>query len=138
MDNLGWGLQITALGMGLVFTLLAVLWGILVLVLKLDGAPAQSGPGDAAGATPSAALPAAAVDAAAESASAPDEPAVPDPARDPALLAAIGAAVLAHRAFRRNEAAPAMRSHWPGSLLHASRWVSSGRLRQNRTFHKGR
>lgn len=129
MDNLGWGLQITALGMGLVFSLLAVLWGLLVLVLKLDGPPVQPAAVDAAGA-------AAAVDA--EALPATPEPAVPDPARDPALLAAIGAAVLAHRALRRSEAAPGMRTHWPGSLLHASRWVSSGRLRQNRTFHKGR
>jgi Na+-transporting methylmalonyl-CoA/oxaloacetate decarboxylase gamma subunit len=133
MDNLGWGLQITALGMGLVFSLLAVLWGLLVLVLKLDGPPVQPAAFDAAGAAP-AALPAADADAP----PAPPEPAVPDPARDPALLAAIGAAVLAHRALRRSEAAPGMRTHWPGSLLHASRWVSSGRLRQNRTFHKGR
>ena len=37
MDNLAWGLQITALGMGLVFALLALLWGLLTLVLKFDG-----------------------------------------------------------------------------------------------------
>ena len=36
MDNLGWGLQITVLGMGLVFALLALLWGLLDLVLRFD------------------------------------------------------------------------------------------------------
>ena len=38
MDNLGWGLQMTVLGMGLVFGLLAALWGVLTLVLRLDRA----------------------------------------------------------------------------------------------------
>jgi Na+-transporting methylmalonyl-CoA/oxaloacetate decarboxylase gamma subunit len=42
MENLGWGLQMTVLGMGLVFALLALLWGLLTLVLKLDPAPVES------------------------------------------------------------------------------------------------
>jgi hypothetical protein len=46
--------------------------------------------------------------------------------------------VATHAALQRKEAAPEMRAHWPGSLLHASRWVASGRLRQNRTFRRGR
>jgi hypothetical protein len=50
---------------------------------------------------------------------------------DPDLLAAITVAVVTHRATRRREAAPAMRSYWPGSLLYASRWVAAGRARQN-------
>ena len=36
MENLGWGLQMTVLGMGLVFALLALLWLLLTVVLKLD------------------------------------------------------------------------------------------------------
>ena len=36
MENLGWGLQMMALGMGLVFGLLALLWGLLTLVLKFE------------------------------------------------------------------------------------------------------
>ena len=36
MENLGWGLQMTVLGMGLVFALLALLWALLTLVLVLD------------------------------------------------------------------------------------------------------
>ena len=34
MDNLIWGLQMTVLGMGLVFGLLALLWGLLTLVQR--------------------------------------------------------------------------------------------------------
>lgn len=36
MGNLAWGLQITVLGMGLVFALLALLWVLLTLVRALD------------------------------------------------------------------------------------------------------
>jgi Na+-transporting methylmalonyl-CoA/oxaloacetate decarboxylase gamma subunit len=110
MNNLGWGLQISALGMGLVFGLLALLWGLLTLVLKFDAPPAT------------------APEAAAETA----------PALDPAVVAAITVAVLAHGAQRRAEAAPQMRIHWPGSLLHASRWVAAGRTRQNHSWQRGR
>jgi glutaconyl-CoA/methylmalonyl-CoA decarboxylase subunit delta len=112
MNNLGWGLQITALGMGLVFGLLALLWGLLTLVLKLD-VPAAAAPETPAEAAPATAL-------------------------DPALVAAITVAVLAHGAQRRAEAAPQTRMHWPGSLLHASRWVSAGRTRQNHSWQRGR
>jgi glutaconyl-CoA/methylmalonyl-CoA decarboxylase subunit delta len=112
MDNLGWGLQITALGMGLVFGLLAVLWGLLTLVQRLDrerqAAPAA--PGSSAGTSPAAA------------------------SGDADLVAAITAATLAHRALRRREAAPVMRSYLPGS--QASRWVGAGRTRQIQNWHR--
>jgi Na+-transporting methylmalonyl-CoA/oxaloacetate decarboxylase gamma subunit len=36
MEHLDWGLKMTVLGMGLVFALLALLWGLLVIVLALD------------------------------------------------------------------------------------------------------
>ena len=36
MDNLLWGLQTTVLGMGLVFGLLGLMWGLLTLALRLD------------------------------------------------------------------------------------------------------
>jgi Na+-transporting methylmalonyl-CoA/oxaloacetate decarboxylase gamma subunit len=39
MENLAWGLQMTVLGMGLVFLLLALLWGLLTLALALDRTP---------------------------------------------------------------------------------------------------
>ena len=56
---------------------------------------------------------------------------------DADLVAAIAVAALTHRAVRRREAAPVMRTYWPGSLLYASRWVTSGRARQNRTWQRG-
>jgi Na+-transporting methylmalonyl-CoA/oxaloacetate decarboxylase gamma subunit len=115
MDNFGWGLQITALGMGLVFGLLAVLWGLLTLVQRWD--------------RPAAPTPAPAVQVV-EAA-----PAV-EQGMDLAMVAAIVTAALAHRAHRRREAAPAMRSHWPGSQLYASRWVAVGRSRQNQSWQR--
>jgi len=114
MENLGWGLQITALGMGLVFGLLALLWGLLNVVLRFDREPAAP-PAQAQGTAQGAA-----------------------PGMDPDLVAAITVAVLTHEAVRRHEAAPAMRSYWPGSLLYASRWVASGRARQNRSWRRVR
>lgn len=112
MNNLGWGLQISALGMGLVFGLLALLWGLLTLVLEFDAPPAAAPEPEAAPVTAT--------------------------ALDPALVAAITLAVLAHGTQRRAEAAPQMRIHWPGSLLHASRWVAAGRTRQNHSWQRGR
>lgn len=116
MDNLGWGLQISALGMGLVFGLLALLWGLLTLVQRWD--------------RPAVAEPVAEAAPQAEAAPAADE------GLDPARVAAIVTAALAHRASLRREAAPAMRSRWPGSQLHASRWVAAGRARQNQSWQR--
>ncbi|MFO1414692.1 MAG: OadG family protein [Burkholderiales bacterium] len=115
MENLTWGLGITVVGMGLVFALLALMWGLLTLALRFD-------------------RPAAAVDEEEDTA-----PAVPAPAgMAPELVAAITIAVIAHAAARRREAAPAMRHYWPGSLLFASRWVDVGRARQNMSWRRGR
>lgn len=120
MENLGWGLHVSALGMGLVFGLLVLLWGLLALVMRLDR------PSPEATTAAGAARPATDADAAKER------------GMDDGLAAAILVAVLAHKAWRRQEAAPLMRSFWPGSLLYASRWVASGRMRQNRTWQRGR
>jgi Na+-transporting methylmalonyl-CoA/oxaloacetate decarboxylase gamma subunit len=133
MDNLGWGLQMTVLGMGLVFALLALLWGLLTLVLKFDPAPAE--PVSPQAATREAER----IAAVAGSAVGAQVPVVPTVnGMDADLVAAITIAVLRHKSVRRSEAAPAMRSYWPGSLLYASRWVASGRARQNRNWHRGR
>ena len=133
MDNLGWGLQITVLGMGIVFGLLALLWGVLTLVMRFD--------------RPAAAPSAAPSDTTARRRRA--KPAKAPPAGTPQLIAhrvdgmdadlvaAIVVATLAHSAKRRQEAAPAMRSYWPGSLLYASRWLASGRMRQNMSWRRG-
>jgi glutaconyl-CoA/methylmalonyl-CoA decarboxylase subunit delta len=121
VENLSWGLSMTAVGMGLVFAMLALLWGLLTLVLRLDrpAAPAPA-PQDAAASVP----------ASASLADAPDE-GIPQE-----VIAAITIATLAHVSARRREAAPLMRSYWPGSLLFASRWVATGRARQNRIWQR--
>jgi sodium pump decarboxylase gamma subunit len=129
MDNLIWGLEMTVLGMGLVFGLLTLLWGLLTIVQRLDTQPAAlvevpTGPAAAA--------------ETAETSEAP--PAVRTPASvqgmDAELVAAIVAATLAHRALRRREAAPVMRSYLPGSQLHVSRWVTTGRAMQTRHWSR--
>jgi len=122
VSNLGWGLQMTVLGMGLVFSVLVLLWGLLRFVLYLEDRGAAAA--DAA-ASP-----------AAEVASETDAVTASGDGMDPELVAAITAAVVAHRAVRRREAAPSMRTFWPGSLIHASRWVGSGRVRQTRSFQR--
>ncbi|MBK7791104.1 MAG: OadG family protein [Betaproteobacteria bacterium] len=128
MNNLGWGLQMTMLGMGLVFGLLALLWAMLVIVLRFDSEPAAVGAGE----TTADAAPAAV---------GPDAPATVATiasvnGMDADLVAAILVATLRHKEVRRAQAAPAMRSYWPGSLLYASRWVASGRSRQNHVWER--
>jgi Na+-transporting methylmalonyl-CoA/oxaloacetate decarboxylase gamma subunit len=131
MANLGWGLQISALGMGLVFGLLALLWGLLHLVLRFDRAPAEA----ASGGTPMAK--AERIAAVADDAIGAQVPVMPTVnGMDADLVAAIVVAALAHEAVGRREATPVMRSYWPGSLLYASRWVASGRMRQNGTWQR--
>ena len=115
------GLEVTVLGLTIVFGLLTAMWLLLSLALRLDGdaaAPQPPTPAAVAGSGP-VALPMGLrpLDGGAEP--------------EPALVAAIAVAVARHAAQRRREAAPAMRSYWPGSLLFASRWVAAGRMRQN-------
>lgn len=124
MENLAFGLQITVLGMGLVFGLLALLWGLLALAARLEPAPppaATAGDPAAAGGAPALLVTGQGADQ-----------------LPPEALAAIAAAVLAHAAHRRGQAAPEMRSHQPGSLLFASRWVAAGRARQTRGYQRER
>lgn len=124
------GVELTLYGMGLVFLLLAVLWGLIALLIRLDRPPA-------AGVEP-AALPSehrvhgrsggqGASEASASGAAAAD--------LDPELLAAVLIACRTHRMARRKQAAPEMRTHQPGSL--PSRWVGTGRTRQNRSWAPG-
>jgi glutaconyl-CoA/methylmalonyl-CoA decarboxylase subunit delta len=125
------GAELTLYGMGLVFLLLAVLWGLIALMIRLDRPPAAedavatsaeeaAGPAEAAGSLSSAAAVAATLDAT---------------ALDPDTLAAIVIACRAHRMTRRKQAAPEMRTHQPGS--QPSRWLGTGRTRQNRSWAPG-
>lgn len=117
-ENLMTGVNISILGMGLVFLLLALLWGLLTVLLRLDRKPppddiTESGPiGRPVAATPR--------------------------GMAPELFAAIGVAVLTHQSVLRKQAAPSMRSHWPGSILFASRWVSAGRHQQTQSWRPGK
>ena len=142
MDDLVFGLQVTILGMGIVFGLLTLLWA------AADARPAVRAPrrGPRGGRAPRPRgrrrrLPGPGGDVAPE-APAPASTVAPGSVRlvgapadlDPALVAAIGVVILRHTEMRRRQAAPAMRSYWPGSLLFASRWVASGRTRQTRSW----
>ena len=139
MDDLLFGLQVTVVGMGIVFGLLTVLWLLLTLVLRLEGrggpkeADASGGPKEAvAGSEPA---PIGDEPTAAPPPGAPAVRLVGAPADlEPGLVAAIGVVVLRHVETRRRQAAPAMRTNWPGSLLFASRWVAAGRGRQARSW----
>ncbi len=115
MDDLAFGLQTTALGMGIVFGVLVLLWLLLTLALRVE----RRSPAAVAPMTGSVRVTGA-------------------PDLDPALVAAITVAVLRHAEARRLQAAPAMRSYWPGSLLFASRWVAAGRTRQGQSWRRRR
>jgi sodium pump decarboxylase gamma subunit len=113
-ERLTTGLNISVLGMGLVFVLLALLWALLTVMLRLDRQAARE-PGEAVA------------------------PGRPDARKlvklPPELLSAITVAVFTHQAMLRKQAAPAMRSHWPGSILFASRWVAAGRHQQTQSWN---
>lgn len=134
MEHIGWGLQMTVLGMGLVFALLALLWVLLTLVLKLDKEPEVEV--SAQEATVEAERIAALADAAV-GAQTPEPPTVNGMPAD--LVAAILVATHKHRQTMRRQAAPLVRTVWPGSQLFASRWLATGRARQNNNWQpKGR
>jgi Na+-transporting methylmalonyl-CoA/oxaloacetate decarboxylase gamma subunit len=139
MSDLAFGLQITAWGMGLVFALLGLLWALLAIAgqfeIRAAARAAQQAPPAPAQAPPPAAEPARLIvaEGAALRVSGPGAGEL-----SPEATAAIAAAVIAHVANRRGQAAPEMRSYWPGSLLFASRWVVAGRTRQTRGYRRER
>lgn len=120
MDDLAFGLRTAAVGMAIVFGLLATLWLLLELALRIERGAALPAEGRRPAGTPG------------EGGSAAGTPPL-----DAARIAAIAVAVERHAEDRRREAAPAMRAYWPGSLLYASRWVAAGRTRQNRAWQRG-
>ncbi len=126
MTDLGFGLGITGIGMGLVFGVLALLWGALTLLGKLDLALGiERGAG--APSVDAAVAPAAGAQAMIVSGEV-----------EPEALAAIAIAVQTHATLLRREAAPVQRSSKPGAQLFASRWLAAGRTRQTRSFSRGR
>jgi sodium pump decarboxylase gamma subunit len=129
MDDLLFGLRTALVGMAIVFSVLGIVWALLTVLMKLDARAAAT----KAGATP--------VAATTESSAAGPAPTVHLVGAgdvDPRLVAAITVAILRHEEARRLQAAPAMRSYWPGSLLFASRWVAAGRTRQGQSWRRRR
>lgn len=123
MANIGFGLQMTVLGMGLVFLLLAVLWGLLTVLLRLDNAAEES---DAAGEEE-------AVSAANDITAQPVVRVMADEI-EPEKLAAITIAVLRHRAVQQG--AVSMNNHHAGTRIRSSGWVVMGRLWQYRSWQQ--
>jgi sodium pump decarboxylase gamma subunit len=134
MDDLLFGLRTAVLGMAIVFSVLAIVWALLTVLMKLDARTAATAAAKRAVATT--------VSSAAGTTPVPGTvPAVRlvgADGLDPKLVAAITVAILRHEEARRLQAAPAMRTYWPGSLLFASRWVAAGRTRQGQSWRRRR
>jgi|SRR5450759_4705089 sodium pump decarboxylase gamma subunit len=117
MENLGFGLWMTAMGMGTVFALLL----LLTLVLRGIGWVDQRATRRRTGPVTM-------------SADVDEEPKTSPEGLTPDEIAAITIAVITHARVRRGQAAPAMREVQPGSQLFASRWVAVGRSYQNQPW----
>lgn len=129
MESLQWGLMMMVVGMGVVFTLLILLTGVLMLIARLDRP--KTAPELAEPATPAPIAPEAEGGSIEQ-----QEPTVRIIADglDEDQVAAIAVAVVTHAESRRRKAAPETRAHAPGSQLFASRWLSVGRGLQNNPF----
>jgi sodium pump decarboxylase gamma subunit len=125
MSDLSFGLTLTVIGMGLVFALLALLWGALALLGRLDAWLPLADEADAPAAPARVAAGGAATVA-------------DGPDLDEDTLAAIALAVGAHAALLRMQAAPEQRATQPGSQMYASRWLAAGRTRQTRVYNRRR
>lgn len=126
MRNLGWGLEMTLLGMGAVFLLLIMLVGVLLAIGRIDRLSLRRRGSEA-------------LEAPREEDDRAVDVVVSDPSGlSPEQIAAIGVAVMVHVEVRRKEAAPVHRVHPPGSRLWASRWVADGRSAQmhNTRMHR--
>lgn len=126
MDEMGFGLSLTVVGMGTVFGLLILLMGVLLLLGRLDRH---------AGEIEAEAVPASAVQPVEAAPDAEDRSADAG-GMSADLLAAIALAVTTHAQACRREAAPVMRRHQPGSQLDASRWVATGRGAQTQPWRR--
>ena len=121
------------IGLALYVLLAGLLWGLIARLLKLSeqqmrariasearqAQPAATGQAEAGQAE------AGQAEAGAQAADLP-----------PDMLAAVMVAVRMHRRIRRKQAAPAMRTHQPGTL--PSRWIGAGRASQNLSWHPRR
>lgn len=139
MDDIGWGLMMMVVGMGVVFLLLFALMAVLMLIGRLDTESVPQlrvrtpdpdlrmvtiMPGEA--------------DPTREADAKPVKPAVRIIADglDEDQVAAITVAVIQHAEIRRRSAGPETRAHAPGSQLFASRWLAVGRGAQTHPFSR--
>lgn len=131
MENLGTGITLTVVGMGLVFAVLILLAALIAVGMRLGdragGAADQPASESEAQQTHSALtlhrlMPLERPGDQSDHQPSPDE------------LAAIAIAVQLHQIVRRKQAAPAMRTHQPGTL--PSRWLAIGRARQSQTWQR--
>lgn len=116
MENLDWGIKMTVLGMGLVFSLLGLLWALLTVILLLDKEEVEEE----------------------ETVAGSDEPQVAAASSLTAdLVSAIVAATLKHKKTLRGGAASLTQTSWSGN--QSSLWLAAGRARQtNNWISRGR
>lgn len=129
MNDFLWGLQMMAVGMGVVFGLLLLLMLALIVVGRLD----EKALDKAKRAERESAL--AETQPEASAASAPTVTVDAD-GLDDDTLAAIAIAVITHADVRRRSASPEMRAVEPGSQIFASRWLAVGRGQQTQPFQR--
>jgi sodium pump decarboxylase gamma subunit len=119
MPDIGFGLWMTVAGMGTVFILLIMLWGLLWLVGWIDQRSLKKAQAVSAPV-------AAAVQVESVEEFSPDE------------VAAITVAVLSRAQADKASLSLPPRAHEPGSHLFASRWVAAGRTFQHQLWTRGK
>ncbi|HPF82484.1 OadG family protein [Nostocoides australiense] len=131
MRDIGFGLGMTAAGMGTVFAMLLLLMIIVSLMGRMDRQPSSAENAGRDG------LAGEDLDAMSGIDDAPDTaPRVLADGLTEDQIAAVSVAVLLHAEIRRQQAAPAMRTHQPGSHIFASRWVANGRGLQTQPWRR--
>jgi len=110
LEHLDWGLKMTVLGMGLVFALLALLWGLLIVVLALDKEEVETEADDEAADEPQVAVGGLAAD----------------------LVSAIVVATLKHKNALRGGSTSMMQTTCVGN--QPSPWAAAGRARQTNNW----
>lgn len=123
MNNIGWSLWMTLLGMGAVFLMLILLLLLLQLIGRIDTVGGRKAKR-------------AEVESGKKSGGATAAVVGGDTGLSPEQVAAVSVAVLAHAGQRHAGPVQADRTYKPGSRLWASRWVETGRASQMRNTRR--
>ena len=129
-DSLRIGLELTVFGMGLVFLLLMLLWGVMVLLVKLDRAAPRPAPSSPPSPPSPSGREAGGEGTGGEGLGVRGEGGGAASDIEPDKLAAITLAVKLHQEVRRArsaQVAPVMRDH-------SRAWAEIGRARQNQSW----